>query len=128
MDDKIKDNLKEGSTWLRALYMLLFFIIYSVAEIILGLVVLFQFFSVLITRSKNEKLLSLGQSLSTFIYQIMTYLTFNSETRPYPIGDWPMGTPAENVVAETSTPEEEILPVETKPEDKTDKDEDNKTS
>lgn len=101
MDEKIKENLKETATWLRGLYMLLFMVVYWVAEIIVAIVVFFQFLSVLITSTKNEKLLSLGQSLSTYIYQIMAYLTFNSEARPYPVGDWPIGTPSENIAAET---------------------------
>lgn len=100
MDETIKQNLKQSATWLRALYMFLFFIVYWVAEIIIAVVICFQFLSVLITGTRNEKLLGLGQSLSTFIYQIMLYLTFNSEQRPYPIADWPIGTPSENVAAE----------------------------
>lgn len=133
MDRKIKENLKETSTWLRALYMFLFLIIYWVAEVIIGAVIFFQFLSVLITSSKNEKLLSLGQSLSTFIYQIMTYLTFNSEVRPYPIGEWPTGTPSENVTTEPAAPEADITPVEARSKDKeaednSDKSEDEKAS
>jgi len=100
MDENIKQSLKKTSTWLRALYMIMFLIIYWVAEIIIGLVILFQFFSVLFTGKRNERLLGLGQSLSTFIYQIMVYLTFNSEARPYPVADWPTGTPSENMLAE----------------------------
>lgn len=105
MDDNIKKNLKETTTWVRALYMLMFVIIYWVTEIIIGVVIIFQFLSVLITSSRNEKLLTLGQSLSTYIYQIMTYLTFNSEARPYPVGDWPTGAPSENVTETSVLPE-----------------------
>ncbi|WP_126456039.1 DUF4389 domain-containing protein [Sulfuriflexus mobilis] len=105
MDDNIKKNLKETTTWVRALYMLMYVIIYWVTEIIIGVVIFFQFLSVLITSSRNEKLLTLGQSLSTYIYQIMTYLTFNSEARPYPVGDWPTGAPSENVTETSVLPE-----------------------
>lgn len=93
MTDEIKENVREKSTWMRALYMLLFAIIYSVTEIVLTAVVIFQFFTVLFTRKTNDRLLKLGQSLGTFIYQIIQYLTFNSEDRPYPFGAWPRGVP-----------------------------------
>ncbi len=124
MDKNIKENLKETATWLRGIYMILFVIIYWVAEVIVSVVILFQFLSLLITRNKNEKLLTLGQSLSTYIYQIMAYLTFSSEARPYPISDWPAGTPAENVLAEPEVPETKTEKTENKTsEDTADKDE-----
>lgn len=133
MDEKIKENLKETATWLRGLYMLLFMVAYWVAEFIVAVVVFFQFLSVLITSTKNDKLLSLGQSLSTYIYQIMAYLTFNSEARPYPIGDWPIGTPSENIAAEAVVAEAPATAVETSvsdkaPEDTADKGKDEKAS
>ena len=125
MDENIKSNLKETATWLRGIYMILFMIIYWVAEVIIGVVIFFQFLSVLITSSKNERLLALGQSLSTYIYQIMAYLSFNTEARPYPIADWPAGTPAENVLPEPTVTEtkpeakvEEAKPDDAKSEDK----------
>ena len=39
------------------------------------------------------RLVKLGQSLSTYIYQILTFLTFNSNEHPYPFGAWPKGVP-----------------------------------
>lgn len=85
----VKAHLKDTNAWLRLLYMLLFGIIYSVAEVVLLAVVVFQFLFVLFGGSRNERLLSLGGQLSTFIYQLLRYLTYNSDIRPYPFGDWP---------------------------------------
>ena len=93
MNDEIKQNIKEKSTWLRGLYMLLFMIFYGVAEVIIFTVVVFQFVLSLLTRNTNERLLKLGQSLSTYQYQILIFLTFNSEEHPYPFGAWPTGQP-----------------------------------
>ena len=95
MEDEIKQNLRNRATWLRALFMLLFVVIYSIAEIVIAAVVLFQVFSVLFTGGTNERLLILGQNLSTYVYQIMLFLTFNSDEHPYPFGDWPDGPPDE---------------------------------
>lgn len=89
MSDDYKQNIKDHSTWMRGLYIVLFTIIYSVTEIVIALLVLFQFMFVLLTRQTNDKLLILGQNLSTFIYQILNYVTFNSNDRPFPFSDFP---------------------------------------
>ncbi|MGI9287485.1 MAG: DUF4389 domain-containing protein [Pseudomonadales bacterium] len=91
-----ESSLDEPSIWKRALYMLLFVIIYGVAEIVIYGVVIFQFFAIVITGQSNDQLLSFGQTLSTYVYQIMRFLTFNSEQHPFPIGAWPQGAPADN--------------------------------
>ncbi|MCK4676329.1 MAG: DUF4389 domain-containing protein, partial [Gammaproteobacteria bacterium] len=49
MSNEIKENLKQQSTWIRGLYMLMFALFYSVAEIVLFAVVLVQFFFKLFT-------------------------------------------------------------------------------
>lgn len=94
MNDEIKQNIRERKTWLRGLYMLLFLIFYSVAKVIVFAVIAFQFVLTLLTGKTNERLIKLGQSLSTYIYQILTFLTFNSEQHPYPFGAWPKGAPS----------------------------------
>lgn len=89
MDNELKENLKQKKTWLRGLYMLLFAIFYSVAEIVIFVVVVFQFLLALFTGRTNARLVMFGKSLSTYVYQVMLYLTFNSEEMPFPFGDWP---------------------------------------
>jgi hypothetical protein len=95
MRDEIKQNMRNRTTWWRALYMLLFTAFFCVAKIVIATVILFQLFTVLFTGSSNERLLILGQNLSTYVYQIMLYLTFNNDEKPYPFGDWPNGPPDE---------------------------------
>ena len=113
MSDTLKENVREGKTWRRALYMLLFAIIYGVAEIVITFVVLLQFLTTLFTGTTNERLLKLGQSLSTYVYQIMLFLTFNSETHPYPYGAWPKGAPpADRKRKKVETEESEEPPAE----------------
>jgi hypothetical protein len=96
MSNELKAHLKERKTWLRGLYMLLFAVFYSVAEIVITVIVLFQFLLALFTGRTNERLLKLGQSLGTYIYQILQFLTFNSDYHPYPFGAWPKGAPKES--------------------------------
>ena len=107
MSDELKEHLKERKTWLRGLYMLLFAIFYAVAEIVITAIVIFQFLLALFTGKTNERLLKLGQSLSTYIYQILQFLTFNSDYHAYPFGAWPKGTPKESVKQARSASKEE---------------------
>ena len=90
---ELKENMTKQKTWRRALYMLLFALFYGVAKVVLSAVIIFQFLLVLVTGKTNARLLKLGQSLSTYSYQIMIFLTFNSDYQPYPFGAWPVGQP-----------------------------------
>ena len=89
MDPEIKENIGQSNTWGRAVFMVLFGLIYSVAEIVLVVVVVLQFCFVLINAEKNPRLLSFGEELSTFLYQVFLFLTYNREEKPFPFDDWP---------------------------------------
>ncbi|MBI2961133.1 MAG: DUF4389 domain-containing protein [Betaproteobacteria bacterium] len=90
----LKENLKSRSTWLRLFFMLVVGLLYWVSRVVVGAVVALQFFWVLFTGETNERLLHFGQSLATYTYQIIRYLTFNTEERPFPFdADWPAGSP-----------------------------------
>lgn len=99
MDEELKKHIREPKTWLRGLYMLMFLVFYSVAKIIIFAIILFQFVLTVITGKTNERLVKLGLSLSTYSYQILTFLTFNTDYHPYPFGEWPSGTTVEKTTA-----------------------------
>ena len=88
----IEENIKSRATWLRGLFMLVFVFIYALSRLVVGAVVLLQFLWVLFTGEVNERLRGLGQSLADYTSQIIRYLTYNSERRPFPFDeDWPPG-------------------------------------
>lgn len=89
LDPELKKNVSQHNTWLRGLYMILFALIYSVAEVVVAAVAIFQFLLVLVTGHPNERLREFGQGLSVYIYQIWRFLTFNSESLPFPFDRWP---------------------------------------
>ncbi len=95
MNNDIKENVKQKSIWMRGLYMLMFALFYSIAEVVLFAVVIVQFFFQLFTGKTNPRLLKLGQEIATYIYQIIQFLTFNSDYHSYPLGAWPKGEPSE---------------------------------
>ncbi|MGD8828297.1 MAG: DUF4389 domain-containing protein, partial [Gammaproteobacteria bacterium] len=65
--EELKENLKSRNTWIRLLYMVLFALIYSVAEVVITAVVLFQFLHSLVTGRSNANARRFGESLSTFV-------------------------------------------------------------
>jgi len=92
----LEENLKRRSTWLRLLFMIIFVAIYALTRIVFAAVVVFQFLFVLFTAETNKQLTELGQALATYTYQIMCYLSFNSEDKPFPFSaEWPTGAPGD---------------------------------
>ena len=83
------DLIKDNRIWKRLLYMLLFVIAYSVVESILAAIVIIQIFFRLFTGKANERLLQFGAQAARYIYDVLQYLTFNSEEKPFPFRDWP---------------------------------------
>lgn len=91
--EQTREHIKRTSTWLRGFYIVLFAILLYVAEVVIAAVVVFQFLHTLFTGKTNRRLLTLGQSLSTYAYQILAYLSYNSDDQPYPFSAWPKGAP-----------------------------------
>ena len=89
MKETTREHFVSGDIWRRGLYMLLFVFAYSVAEMIIVFLAVFQFFAALFTGRANEPLLQFGKNLSTYIYEILEFQTFNTEARPFPFMPWP---------------------------------------
>lgn len=86
---EIKENLKDTNIWLRGLFMLLFAAIFGLAAWILTAVVLLQFLIRLISGELNSRLQGFGEQLTVYLYELMRYLIFAQEQRPFPFSDWP---------------------------------------
>lgn len=87
--NEIRENLKQQDTWLRLLFIVIYGAVLWIVSIVLLFVVVFQFLSVLFTRETQKNLLGFGGSLAEYVRQVVNYLTFNSEFKPFPFGDWP---------------------------------------
>ena len=91
MNAETKTNLQSKSTWVRVLYMLLFVLAYSAAEFVLGVTVVLQVIIKLVTGSLNERLKTFDKQISLYIYDVLNFLTFNTENKPFPFDEWPTG-------------------------------------
>lgn len=88
----IEDNLKSRSTWTRCVFMCLSALLLWIAGVVGIFVVVVGFFWVLFTGDVNRQLQTVGNSLAIYVQQIVRYLTFNTDDRPFPLGgDWPDG-------------------------------------
>lgn len=87
---EIEKNLKSKSTWLRLVFMIVFYVLGTVASMVASVVVVLGFLWVLFTGETNDRLQRAGQGLAMYIYQIVRYLTYNSAERPFPFDqEWP---------------------------------------
>jgi hypothetical protein len=87
---KLEEHLKARSTWLRLLFMIVIAVCHELARLVGSVVIILQFLHVLFTGQANPQLKDFGLSLARYVYQVVEYLTFNTEVRPFPFdAEWP---------------------------------------
>lgn len=74
---------------LRLLYTLLFYVILALSRFVVLLVAVFQAIHTLVTGSPQTDLRRFGAALSQFLQQVVAYLTWSSDHKPFPFSDWP---------------------------------------
>ncbi len=75
--------------FLTALYMVLFYFIFSVTEIALIILAIVQLLMMLLVDEPNPRLQRFGSQLAEYVASIVRYLAMKSEQKPYPFSDWP---------------------------------------
>ena len=91
---KLEENVKQKSTWLRLFFMVVLALIYGLSRLVIGAVVIIQFFYVLLTGETKTELKAFGHSLAIYSFEVIDYLTFNSDEKPFPFdGVWPTSLP-----------------------------------
>ncbi len=105
MDTRDAPSNEEG-IWLRLVFMILFAIVFNIAEFVLAVTAVVQFVCKAITGKVLTQGIVFGQNLATYVYEIMLFLTFRTDEMPWPFAPWPDGVPAEakkRPAAETAT-------------------------
>ncbi|MFP3516769.1 DUF4389 domain-containing protein [Pseudomonas sp. SIMBA_077] len=80
---------KYESIVIRVLWMLVFLLVWQVAQLVLGGVVLVQLIYRLVYGAPNRGLMNFGDSLSLYLAQIGRFGSFHTEQKPWPFADWP---------------------------------------
>lgn len=87
---KIEENIKSRNTWLRLLFMVIYSVLLWLAGLVGTVIVVLGFLWVLFTGEVNRDLREIGQSVASYVYEIVRYLTFNADEKPFPFGGrWP---------------------------------------
>lgn len=89
MENNLKEKLMVKSKWLRAAFMLFFILIKYLVSWLILLIAIFQFVVDIITGSPNDKLLGFTRHLNTYLLQVVNFITFNSDIKPFPFANWP---------------------------------------
>jgi hypothetical protein len=87
--ESLKENFVQQGKWLRLLWMMGFSFIYSISLWVLWLIVAVQFLFVLLTNSPNENILRASSGFRNYMVQILDFITYRSEDKPFPFSDFP---------------------------------------
>jgi len=89
MNTNVKENVKNVDVWIRGLFIIVFGVILYFLFMIIWLLVVFQFLTKVFTGNLNDQLSNFSKGLTRYAFQILNYITFQSEERPFPFSPWP---------------------------------------
>ena len=98
-------NAERQSLIMRAIWMLIFFFVWQLAEVVLLVVVVAQLVVRLLNGRVSESLRGFGDSLSQYVAQIGRFATFNTDRKPWPMSEWPVPRPADIEAPAPAAPE-----------------------
>ena len=88
-NDDVKHHVRQRSTWIRLIYMLILAVAWTIAEVVLIAVVVLQFLAKLFTGKPIENLVSFGRNLAEYTAEIIRFQTFVTEDLAFPFTPWP---------------------------------------
>jgi hypothetical protein len=91
MADDIVENLKKPTQWFRIAFMIALSIALYLAGMVLTLLIIAQALFGLLTGADNRNLRELGAGLTHYVRQVLDFLTYNSEFKPFPFAPFPGG-------------------------------------
>jgi hypothetical protein len=102
-----KENFTNINTWIRGLFIILFGIVFYIAYgWIVWLLVLFQFVTKLLTGKPNDQLLEMTPKVTAYAYDILRYVTYESNTKPWPLSQTTAGDIEEPADTEQTSADE----------------------
>ena len=89
MEDEVEMNERERPGLSRALYTILYLIIVRLISMVLFVIAITQYIYSWLTGQPNEKILYFTESLAEYSKQLVSYVGFNTDEKPWPVGEWP---------------------------------------
>ncbi len=91
------DNKDDGpEIFSRIFYTILFFLVGWVSLWVFSFVVLIQFGFLLITGQVNSNLKGFNREVGLFLFDLIKYLSFQTDEKPFPFKDWPYDNKSKN--------------------------------
>ena len=95
----VKQNLRNVDSWLRGFFIVVFAVIFYFLVGIIWLLVIFQFLTTVITGKLNNQLEKFSGVLTDYALQILDYVTYQSDLKPFPFSPLPDQESNENTSA-----------------------------
>lgn len=100
------EKLAREGLVLRIIWMVLFFAVWQLAELLLLGVALAQLVIRIIRGAPNLALMSFGGSLASYLAQIGRFGTFQTDDKPWPFADWPHTSNGPSATAAPTAPQD----------------------
>lgn len=85
----MSENESKDHAVIRVLYVILFYVIYGLTDVVFALIAIVQTVLNLFGGGPSMTLKLFGASLGLYVKQIADYLSYASEEKPFPFSDWP---------------------------------------
>ena len=82
-------NIKEPSIWVNFFLKVFYLIFLNFIIPFLGFVTLLQLLFSLGSKKPNDNLISFSKKISIYAYQIINFITYSSDERPWPFNAFP---------------------------------------
>lgn len=83
------DQYEGKKGWMRILFTALFWVVFYISQAVILAVVIGQAAFVILAGGPNHHLLVLGDRLARYVQEILLYVTFNTDKRPFPFEEFP---------------------------------------
>ncbi len=93
MKEAFKSSITSGETWMRLVYMVLFAIVLYLDLSVAAFVAVVQFLFKLFSGQANQQLAEFGEGLAGYFRQMIAFLTFRTDDKPFPFAPWPQTSP-----------------------------------
>ena len=85
----LTENIKEPSIWVNFFLKIVYLVFLNFIVPFLGFITLLQLLFSIGSKKPNENLVSFSKKISSYIYQIINFITYSSDQRPWPFNSFP---------------------------------------
>ena len=85
----LTENIKEPSIWVNFFLKIVYLVFLNFIVPFLGFITLLQLLFSIGSKKPNENLVTFSKKISSYIYQIINFITYSSDQRPWPFNSFP---------------------------------------